>query len=306
MPTNNTTVMTTNVEWWLILIDVLMIISTVSASLLAIVFTIMVLMYRTCRTVSMMFSSNSCLAQILFGSTMAYIAVFSFENDRQQSAYQDSLCILRGYLGYVGCGLFFYSCALQTIYRYIVIVHPTRLSWQSARVQLITISVKWLYCFLTMFPWLLTGDITYSVVDQICLVPLRLSVPIVYNMLVLYVIPMSMIITIYMKLVHHMHKISTRATSAKTLFQIRRHFIVVCRIVIIVVILLILSIPYTVFNLMSFFTKPPKYHLRIAILVLDISQPLTMVIIFVSSQPVMDIIKKWRLLPVNSIHPTVT
>ncbi|CAF1486937.1 unnamed protein product [Adineta ricciae] len=252
----------------------------------------------------MILSSTLCFAELFFGSVTASIAVFSLQNDRQQRVFQDSLCVFRGYMGFVGFCLLMNSCVLQAIYRYIVIVYPTRLSWQSARVQLIAISVTCLYCFVTMLPWFLTGNITYSIDDQVCLVSLQLSVPVIYNMFMTFVFPISIIMLIYKKLVYHVQQISIRATSNQTVFQARRNFTIVSRIIIIVIILLVLGIPYMIFNFMSFFTKPSRYHLRITVLLLDVFQPLTMMVIFLSNQPVMDIIKKWKCSMVNTIQPT--
>ena len=85
----------------------------------------------------MMLVANSCLAELVFGSDMLGMAIFTFQNDLKQIQYQDSLCIFRGYLGYIATILQNYSYLLQAVYRYIIVVYPTRLFWQSAKFQLI-------------------------------------------------------------------------------------------------------------------------------------------------------------------------
>ncbi|CAF4783604.1 unnamed protein product, partial [Rotaria sp. Silwood2] len=83
----------------------------------------------------MMLVANSCLAEVIFGSDMLGMALFTFQNDIHQIQYQDSFCVFRGFLGYVVTILQNYSYLLQAIYRYITVVYPTRLFWQSVRFQ---------------------------------------------------------------------------------------------------------------------------------------------------------------------------
>ncbi|CAF4305098.1 unnamed protein product, partial [Adineta steineri] len=72
----------------------------------------------------MMLVANSCLAQLIFGSDMLAMAIFTFHNDLKKIKYQDSLCIFRGYLGYVATILQNHSYLLQAAYRYITVVYP--------------------------------------------------------------------------------------------------------------------------------------------------------------------------------------
>jgi hypothetical protein len=250
-------------------------------------------------------ASNLCFAEIICASNMIAVAVFTLQNDIKQRVFQDTLCKFRDYLGYVAAALVFYSFILQTLYRYIVVVYPTRISWQSARIQGILVCFSWLFCIVSFLPWLLMGTSTYNVDNQACILPFRLSVPIIYNVSLAYLIPVSIIIFIYFKLVRYVHQMSNLATlSAQTLQQARRELVMVRRIIITISILVILGLPYTIFMFMSFITKPPKYYYRIAVIFADLPQTFIIIVQFKFSQPVMDVLLKFKRRFSNTVHPT--
>jgi hypothetical protein len=252
-----------------------------------------------------MLTSNSCVAEILYGSSMLSIAVFTLQNDIKHRAFQDKLCTFRDYLGFLGTALLLYSFTLQAFYRYIIVVYPTCISWQSIRVQGILVCFSWLFCIISLLPWLLMGTATYNVDNQACILPFRLSVPIIYNVTLVYLIPVSIIILIYFKLVRYVHQMSTHSTlSAQTLQQARRELVVVRRVIITISILLILGIPYTTFVLISFVTKPPKYYYRIALFFSDLSQSFIIIVLFKFSKPVMDILRKFRRMSSDETQST--
>ncbi|CAF3693838.1 unnamed protein product [Adineta steineri] len=219
---NTTAIVKANFESWFIIMNITIIFFLILAILIAIIFLLIVAFNKTCHTVPIMLTTNSCLVEIIYGSITLSLAVFTFQNDTKQLAYQDALCTFRGYLAFVGTAIYLYSFTLQAIYRYISVVHTAHISWQSARVQT------------------------------------------------------------------------------------RRDLVVVRRIIIIIMILLTLGFPYVIFILISFVTKPPKYHLRIALFLLDLSQTLIMMTIFKFSQPVMDVVLKYKRLVSSRVQPTMT
>jgi hypothetical protein len=108
------------------------------------IFLLVIITDKTCHTVPMMLVANSCLAEFILASNLLGMAVFTLENDLKQIQYQDSLCIFRGYMTYVMAGLQNYSYLLQSIYRYVVVVYPARLTYQSARFQIFLIFLTWI------------------------------------------------------------------------------------------------------------------------------------------------------------------
>lgn len=290
----NTTI-ATDFEPWFILVDVLAIIALVSAIVLAIIFLAIVASNRTCQTVSIFLTCNTCMAEIFFGCSMLSIAVFSLENDRKRRIYQDSLCLVRDYLGYVGTALLLYSLTLQAIYRYIIVVYPARLSWQTVSVQGMLACFFWIFSITLLLPWLLTGVATYDVDNQACLLPFQLSIPIIYNVSVVYLIPLCIIILIYTELVRYVRQMDIRTTSSsQTIFQARRELAMVRRIVALISILVIFGLPFTLFMVLSFITTPPRYHYRFSLLFGDLFQGVLMVALFKFSQPVLDVLLKFK------------
>ena len=117
-------------------------------------------------TVPMILITNICLTELVCGSNTLAMSIVTLQNDLQQIQYQDSLCIFRGYLSYASCALQSYSYLLSAIYRYMIIVYPARLIWQTARMQILLIILSWIIAFGFPIPFLFTGVIIYDVDDQ--------------------------------------------------------------------------------------------------------------------------------------------
>jgi hypothetical protein len=300
---NNST--STTIESWFIPLDILMILCTTVAVVLALIILSIVILDKTCHTVQMMLIANSCLAALVFGSDMLGMASFTFQNDLKQIQYQDSLCIFRGYFGYVVTVLQNYSYSLQAIYRYITVVYPTSLFCQSVRFQAFLICLIWIFGFVCPIPYILTNEIKYNVDNQACQMPLRLSFLTIYNALCVYMIPIALIIFIYFKLVRYVKEMSKHVTPVNTLFRAERELKMVRRIVILVVGIITTGFPYAIFVFMSFFTSPPKYHFRIAYIFVDVSLAFVLIALFQFTEQLKTSIKKAISRRINPILPTI-
>ncbi|CAF1025095.1 unnamed protein product [Adineta steineri] len=296
---------TINSESWFIPIDILMITCTVATVLLAIFFCIIIIFDKTCHTIPMMLVANSCLAQLIFGSDMLAMAIFTFHNDFKQIQYQDSLCIFRGYLGYVTTILQNHSYLLQAAYRYITVVYPSRLSWQSARYQSLFIFFMWIFGFICPLPYIITNQIQYHVDSQICQMPLGLSFLTIYNALCVYFIPMSLTILIYFKLVRYVRGMSKNVISTNTLLRAQRELKMVRQIVILVISVATIGFPYAIFIFMSLFTSPPKYHFRIAFIFVDVSLPFAMIALYKFTEALKTSTMKIIYKRTNKITPAI-
>jgi hypothetical protein len=302
---NNESAMT-NIESWYIPLDILMIICTAFSIMLAIIFLFIIILDKTCHTIPMMLIANSCLAELIFGSDMFFMGLFTFQNDLEQIQNEDSLCIFRGFLGYVVTALQNYSYLLQAIYRYITVVYPTRLFWQSAKFQVFLICLTWIFGFLCPIPLVLTGAIKYDVDSQICQMALRLSFLTFYNVLLVYMIPISLIVFIYFKLVRYVQEMSKHVTPVNTLFRAQRELKMVRRIVILVNGVVTIGLPYVIFIFISFFTTPPKYHFRIAYIFVDVSLAFVMIALLKFTEPIKASIMKKINGQGNTIVPVIT
>ncbi len=305
MTFENTSMMITT-ESWFIPLDILMILSTVSGVTLALLFFIIIIFDKTCHTIPMMLVANSCLAEIILGSDMLGMAIFTFKNDFKKIQYQDSLCVFRGFLGYVSAFVQNYSYLLQAIYPYIRVVYPTRLSWQSARFQVLLICLTWIFGFVLATPYILTGAIIYDVNNQICQMPLRLDFLTIYNALGVYIIPVSLIVFIYYKIVRYVKEMSKNITTANTLTRAQRELKMIRQIVILVNGVATIGFPYALLILISFFTPAPKYDFRIAFIFIDVSSAFVMIALFNFTEPLKTSIMKKVNGRANMIIPAIT
>ena len=275
----------TFVESWFIPMNILMSICTIVAIVLCIFFLCIIIFDKACHTVPMMLLANTCLAMLAFASALLSTSVAAIQNDLWRIYFQDSFCVMRCYATQVTCYWLTYSFLIEGIYRYVTVIYPTRLLWQSARCQATMILVSWVFGITYPFAYLFTGEIVYNPDNQICQLPLRLSFPIIYATLCVYLVPLSLIMFIYVKLVRYVKQINRRAIAVNLLARAQRELKMVRRTIILIAILLIIGIPYTAFIIMSFFHRAPQYHFRIAYIFTDVSLPLMMVVLFQFNEP---------------------
>ncbi|CAF3864242.1 unnamed protein product [Rotaria sp. Silwood1] len=255
---------TIDFQSWFIPIDILNMISCVIAVLLGIVLLSVIIFDKLYQTVSMIFVTNSCLAEFLFGCDILAISLFTFYKDLKQNYSYDTFCILMGGISYLSVGIQNYSYLLQAIYRYALIVYPSKLFYQSVKFQAFLISLTWICYIIYAIALIWTGQVMYSVEDQICQMPLRLSFLMISNVFHIYFVPILSIIIIYLKMVRYVQEMSKHVIPANTLFHAQRELTMIRRILSLVFILVALGFPYSTFIIMSFFNSAPKYHFRIA------------------------------------------
>ncbi|CAF1159138.1 unnamed protein product [Adineta ricciae] len=193
---------------------------------------------------------------------------------------------MRGYIGYTTCAALNYSFLLQAIYRYMTVMYPMRLFWQSTRFQILLILATWIFSFIYPFEFLFNNGIIYNVDNQICQLPLRRSFSIIYMSSCVYAIPILLVITTYIKLIRYVHQMSKHVTAIVVYTRAQKELKMVRRIVILVMILTFICLPYEIFVLMGMFTSPPQYHFRIAYIFVDSSYTLVIMILFQFTEPV--------------------
>ncbi len=286
----NSTMITT--ESWFIPFDSIMILTISLSIILGIIFLSIAITHRRCWSISMLLICNSCLAEVLLSCVLLGMAIFTFKNDLKQDTGNISFCIIISFLCYVTDAIQNYSYLLTAIYRYMSVVYPGRLLWQSAKFQIALIIGQWIFSIMYAVPFLITEQIVYNVDNQICQVPLRLSITMIYISTVLYALPNVCILCVYIKLVRYVRQISNRTILANTLFHAQRELRLIQRTLILSNILIILGAPYAIFVIVSFITTPPKYHFRIAYIFIDISVLSIMIMTYYFTQPIKEIIQK--------------
>ncbi|CAF0828685.1 unnamed protein product [Adineta steineri] len=295
-----------NIESWFIPIDILLILSTGLSILFGIIFLLIIIYDKTCHTVSIMLIGNSCLTEIIYGINMFSMGLFTFENDLKQIQYQDSLCLFRGYFGYVVTSLQNYSYLSQAMYRYIIIIYPTRRYYQTIKFQFILICLTWIFSLLCPIPYILLNEIKYNVYNQICQMPLHLSFITIYNAFCIYLIPLSLLILIYLKLIKYVRKMNKNIILVNNLIRAQSELKMVRRIIILVTGVIIIGFPYTMFFFLSFFINLPKYHFRIAYIFVDISLLFVIIILFQFTDQIKIFIRRKIIRRTNIVLPIIT
>ncbi|CAF4004941.1 unnamed protein product [Adineta steineri] len=298
---NNSSTIT--IESWFIPLDILMIICLIFVIIPVLIFLLIILIDRTCHTVPMMLVANSCLAQFILGSDRLVITLSALNNDLKQIQYQNSFCIVGGYLTYVSCAVLNYSFLLQALHRYIIVVYPSRLFWQRLQNQAYLIGLSWIYAFIFPVAFIFTGDITYNVDNQICQIPLRLSVQLNFVAFSVYILPIVSTLLIYWRLVRYVNEMNRRSTSVNTISRAQRELKMFRRTVILLLILFVIDFPYALFMFMSFFNQAPKYHFRIAFIFIDFALACVMIVLFQFTDPLKKLIMKKLSLRSETVVP---
>ncbi|CAF1376452.1 unnamed protein product [Adineta ricciae] len=297
---------TIDIETWFIPHDIIMIIILSFAILLGIFFLLIIILDQTSHTLPMILTANSCLTQICFAIVLLLMTIFMLENDLKQRYYYDLYCIIRGYLSYATCTAMNYSFLLQAIYRYILVIYPLNVCWQSIKIQLLLIAATWLFSYLYPLAFVFTNDITYNVNNQLCQIPLRLSFPLLFVISNGYLGPVLIIQLIYLKLVRHVKQISRNViTTRNNLPRLRRELKMVRRIVTITTILVVLGLPYTSFLFISFFTEPVKYYYRISAIFTNPSLIFIMIALFQFTESLKLFILRKMNIRTETVIPTI-
>jgi hypothetical protein len=297
---------TTTIESWFIPVDIYSIICLAMAIILATIFLFIIIVDKTCHTVPMLLIANTCLTGLVCASNTIAMTIFTLQNDLKQIQYQDSLCIVRGYLSYVLCAVHNYSYLIQAMYRYAAIIYPARLFWQSTRTQIFLIALSWTIAFLFPIVFIFNGAIIYNVNNQICQVPLGFSFSIIYAPHCVFIIPVSLVIFIYLRLVRYVRGMSKRVTLANTLLRAGRNLRMVRQTVILTMILSISGIPYSLFIFLSFANLAPTYNFRIAYIFANSSLTAVMIALFQFTDSLKTPVKKIICGRPNIVIPTVT
>jgi hypothetical protein len=253
----------------------------------------------------MMLVANTCLSALGFAIAEFWMRVLALKNDIKRIEYQDPLCLFCGYLVYGTCATFFGSFVLQALYRYVMVVYPARLAWQSVKSQFLLICLTWIVGLIFPLGFLFTGNIIYNVNNQICDIPFRLSAARICVTLFAYGIPVALITLIYYKLIQYVKQMNKRVTPTNILLRAQRELKMARRTIIIVMFFLTLGIPYTILFVISFFTTPPIYHFRIGFLSVDFSLASVMIVLFQFTDPLKSSIKKKLKFQVTKITSVV-
>ncbi|CAF1431792.1 unnamed protein product [Adineta ricciae] len=240
----------------------------------------------------MMLTANTCASTLAFACSMLSTSIVTIQNDSKQIYDQDLLCVSRCFASHASAFWLNYSFSIEAIYRYVIVMYPTRLYLQSIKFHTIIICLSWLCGILYPVVFLFLGSIVYNVDNQICQVPLGLSFPMIYAALYVYLIPLSMTVFIYFRLVYYVKQMSKRITPIYVISRAQRELRMVQHTVLTSVVLISLGAPYTIFIVLSFFHSAPQYHFRLAYISIDISLLLMVIVLLYFNEPLKTVVKK--------------
>lgn len=286
-------------EFWFIPVDILMIVCTSFVVVVSFGFLLITILDKNNRTISMILLWNSLISELIFACVMCSMAIFTLENDLKQIEYKDCLCVFRGYLSYSISAVRSHSYLLQSIYRYMIIIYPTNSCFQSKQFHICLIISTWFISLIHPIPFVLTNQIEYNAANQVCHMSFeKSSWYIFYTCFIAYLNPITIIGVIYYKLVEYVRRMNKLVTPMNQYLRIQREFIMVRRIVMLLIVLITLSLPYTIFFFMSFFTTPPTFYFRWPFLSVDISLGCIIMALLQFSDSIQiflnEILPKWR------------
>lgn len=262
LPDDNLT--TFEIQSWFIPLDIFNTVCCTLAALLALIFLFIILYDKLYTTVTMIFVANSCIAELGLSLSLSGTAVYRMYRDVHQIYYEDLLCTTLSCIIYIAIGLQNYFYLLQSFYRYVLVVYPNRVFYQSIKFQTSLLFVSWIISI--VYPIILsaTGQLKYNPDDQICQMPLGFSVMLLVNSFYIFTLPTIGLMIVYMKMVRYVKDISRNLATSNSLFHARRELTMIRRIITLVLMLSSLGVPYFVFMVMSFFNRAPKYSFRIS------------------------------------------
>jgi hypothetical protein len=232
-------------------------------------------------------------------------------NDLKQIQSPIPFCFIIGYSSYASAALHNYSYVSSAISRYISIVYPHRLFWQSAPVQIFLIGLGWILAFVFPLLFIFTSAMIYNLDNQVCQVPFRFSFYILYAPFFIYIIPVHLIIFIYVKLVRFVHGMNQRIISTNAFSRAQRDLKMVRRIVILIHILFISGFPFSLFIFLSFANLAPKYRFRIGFIFVDVSMLLVLIALLQFTDSMKASVKKIifgrsnQVVPIQTLNVTV-
>lgn len=109
------------------------------------------------------------------------------------------------------------------------------------------ILASWIVAFLFPISSLFNNRIKYDVDNQICQIPLKLSVILLPLASYVYLVPISLMIGIYSKIIQYVRQINRRHIVINTMVRAKRELKMICPTFILSSIIIITEFPYTLF-----------------------------------------------------------
>jgi hypothetical protein len=203
---------------------------------------------REVRDISLLLTCNTCLSALFTCSTVFVMICSNLFGGFL--LINMNLCYVWGLLYDIFECSIYHSYCLHAIYRLCRIVFFKRRALVSLRLYTGLIAMQWLWVLLLLLPPLFLGWYARLSTENVCLIPYSSTLPELYHILVLYLIPLSCICVTYVWITRFMRGSLRGSIAIIAAFQRQRNqrdLTVIKRIVIIVSILVILRFPTIIF-----------------------------------------------------------
>ncbi len=180
----------------------------------------------------------------LIGSSFMTLIVMAYGvygNLHPSISFDDYYCQLRSYVNYVFISAFFYSCALQAIFRLFRVVFPKHKILQSHRVFTITVIIQWVIAILYILAYLLLGDFEYHSDISSCWLSFKDIRSLSISMAFVYGSPLIVMGLVYFCIIRYIRQ--TAQTEQVRQNSNKRDLLIVKRIIILVLIAMGIGIP---------------------------------------------------------------
>ncbi len=246
------------------IIGFVLIILTLIMNILATIFSCYAIIYLIwyewrLRDVNLLLVINTYITAIICSTIQVSLNIHAFLGDIHLFINTDSIaCQVRGYIYLYTVVWFFDSFSLQAYIRMLNILYPTHTQLHSLMMTMIFIVITWFISFLIVLPTIFLKVIVYESSEYQCLVDLRAWKGNVYMIVGFYLIPITIIVTTYVRVVKYVQKSSLRNQQRRQI-MIMRDLRVLQRIVILVGALIVLGLPSAILWILSLITGQLLY-----------------------------------------------
>jgi hypothetical protein len=228
---------------------------------IGILFLIVIFLRPLTSNVPILLTCNTYLALILTCIMMIIIYIYNLYGDINPFvSVEDSWCQLRAYFVNVGFCALYYSCVLQSIFRFFRIIFYKFKILQSSQFFSSLIIIKWFLSFILILSNYLGGDYQYLPLQYRCWISFQNTRGLLLAACIIYGSPLFIIFFIYTYIVRQMNQMQQ-----KRLKSIKRDLLVLKRIAIFVLVVIGIGLPTVSILFIYMFTSyliPMAYHLQ--------------------------------------------
>ncbi len=178
-------------------------------------------------------------------------------------SFDDYYCQIRSYFNYVFVCAFYYSCALQAIFRLFRVIFPQHRTLQSRGVFIIAIIIQWLISIIYVFNHLFLGDFQYHSDISSCWLSFKNIRATLIAMAFIYGSPLIVMSLIYVRIIRYVRQ--TVQTQQIRQNANKRDKLVVKRMLVLVLIAMAIGIPtgiLLIIYMISSYLTSLAYHIQ--------------------------------------------